>query len=78
MIKLYNAQTDEYLGEITDDQFDFMQAQLEEEAAEDQDYYLNQATIDLLAERGADPALVAVLTQALGERDDLDLRWEEA
>jgi len=42
MPKLYNATTGAELGEITDEQLEFLQDQLEEESAEDQDYYINQ------------------------------------
>ena len=76
MIKLYDAGSGAVLGEITPDQLAFLRAQLEEENAEDQDYYINEATIDLFAARGAPPALLALLRQGLGQRDDMDIRWE--
>lgn len=78
MIQLFDARSGTYLGDISEAQFAFMRAQLEEEGAEDQDYYINGATLDLFASRGADPALVALLRQALGARDDMDVRWETA
>lgn len=52
MPKLYNATTGAELGEITDEQLEFLQDQLEEESAEDQDYYINQETLDYFAEQG--------------------------
>ncbi|RIK43792.1 MAG: galactosyldiacylglycerol synthase [Chloroflexi bacterium] len=76
MIKVYDARTGSFLGEISEPQLAFLQAQLEEEGAEDQDYYINQATLDLLTARGADPALLALLQQALGNREEMDVRWE--
>jgi hypothetical protein len=30
----------------------------------------------MFEQRGADPALVALLRQALGDREDMDIRWE--
>jgi hypothetical protein len=33
--------------------------------------------VDLLAGKDADPALVALLRQALGSREEMDIRWEE-
>jgi processive 1,2-diacylglycerol beta-glucosyltransferase len=77
MIVLFDNQTGAELGALTPDQFAFLTAQLEEESAEDQDYYINQATVDLLAGQGADPALVALLRQALGSREEMEIRWEE-
>lgn len=49
--------------------------QLEEEAADDQDYYINRATLEYFAQQGADPALLELLRKALGEREEMDLRW---
>ncbi len=78
MIQVFNARSGAYLGDVSETQFDFMQAQLEEESAEDQDYYINQATLDLFETRGADPALIALLRQALGSQEDMDIRWQPA
>jgi processive 1,2-diacylglycerol beta-glucosyltransferase len=77
MIKLYEASTGKHLGDITEAQFQSMRDQLEEEAAADQDYYINQTTVDLFEERGVDPALVTLLRQALGTREEMDIRWEQ-
>jgi processive 1,2-diacylglycerol beta-glucosyltransferase len=76
MIELYDANSGAVVGEISAEQLAFLRAQLEEESAEDQDYYINEATLDLFAARGADPALLAVLRQALGQREEMDIRWE--
>jgi hypothetical protein len=78
MIKLYDAQSNAHLGEISEAQLDFIRAQLEEEDAADQDYYINSATVDLFEARGADPALISLLRTALGTRDEMDIRWAEA
>jgi processive 1,2-diacylglycerol beta-glucosyltransferase len=75
MLKLVNAQTNTEIGEITQAQLDFMIGQLEEESARDTDYYINQETLDLFAQRGADPALVSLLRNALGSQPDMDVRW---
>ena len=48
---------------------------LEEESAEDTDFYINQATVDMLEQEGADAALVKLLRTALGGRADMDIRW---
>lgn len=75
MIKLYDAQTNTEIGEITQAQLDFLTGQLEEESATDTDYYVNVDTVDYFAQQGADAALVALLRQALGDRPDMDIRW---
>ena len=56
MVKLYNAATNQLLGDITDDQLQFIIDQFEEEWEGDQDYYVNTATIDMLKDAGADPS----------------------
>lgn len=75
MVKLYDNDTNQLLGEISDAQLDFMMSQLEEESAEDRDYYINQPTLDLFEARGAEPALMTVLRRALGDRPDMEIRW---
>lgn len=76
MIQLFDARSGTSIGTVSEEHLAFMRAQLEEESADDQDYYLNQATLEMFEQRGADPALVALLRQALGNRDDMDIRWE--
>jgi hypothetical protein len=59
MVKLYNAATSQLLGDITEDQLQFLIDQFEEEWEGDQDYYIDTATIDTLTDAGADPSLLA-------------------
>lgn len=75
VIRLYDEATDQEIGQITEEQFQFLQDQLEEESSDDDDYYLNRETVELLAARGADPALLHLLRDAMGSREDLDVRW---
>jgi hypothetical protein len=75
MIKLYDKDTRVFLGTITEVQLQFLIDQLEEESTEDTDYYINQATLDLFEEIGADADLLALLRQALGTREDLEIQW---
>lgn len=75
MVQLFDKQTGAEIGTLTDDQFQFLVDRLEEESSEDNDYYLNRTTVDVLESDGADPALVQVLRAALGDRDETDVRW---
>ena len=75
MVKIYDARDDRYLGSITDEQFQFLVDQLEEESEVDQDYYLNNLTVDGFQEAGADAALVDLLRGALSGREEVDIRW---
>lgn len=76
MIHIYNDATDEFIGSISEEDFRFLQSDLEEESLEDVNYYINQATVDMFEQQGASPALVAVLRAALGDEEDVDIRWE--
>jgi hypothetical protein len=75
MVQLFDKQTGAEVGILTDDQFQFLVDHLEEESSDDDDYYLNRSTVDVLESAGADPELVQVLRRALGDRDEMDLRW---
>lgn len=75
MITLRDKESGNPIGTITDTQLQFLADQLEEEWEEDADYWLDQSTIDLLAERGADESLVGLLRRAMGEREEMEITW---
>lgn len=75
MVKLYDAGTNQLLGEITDEQLRLLIDQFEEESDDDQDYYINTATIDMLKDAGADASLLAMLQRVLGNKGEGDIRW---
>lgn len=75
MIQLYDAESGAEIGTITEEHLRFLIDQLEEESEEDQDYYINRTTLDIFEGNGADPALLEVLRRALGQREEMDIRW---
>lgn len=75
MIRLFDAESDAPLGTITEAQLEFLIEELEEESSTDRDYFINVATVDMLEEDGADPALLALLRDALGDREEMEVRW---
>lgn len=75
MVQLFDKQSGTEFGTISDDQFQFLVDHLEEESTDDDDYYLNRTTVEILEGAGADPELLAVLRRGLGDRDEMDLRW---
>ena len=77
MITLYNEETGTTLGEITEEQLEFLEEELVEEGEEDPDYFIDLDTVDMLAQRGADPALLALLRQAIGHGDGIEITWSE-
>lgn len=76
MTTLKNKDTGATIGTLTEAQLQFLIDQLEEESREDTDYWLNRAQIAIFKEQGADSELVAMLEQALGEADDMEVMWE--
>lgn len=78
MYRLFDAETGAAVGTISDEQFRFLEDQLEEESADDRDYYFSRAMIDVLEGNGAPPELVTLLRRALGDREGVELRWEES
>ncbi len=75
MIELRDKTTDEYLGTIDDDELQFLIDDLEEESAEDRDYYIDPDTIQMLEDDGAPPSLITLLQKSLGSRDGIEVRW---
>lgn len=75
MIRLKNKDTGEVLGTISEDELQILIDHLEEEFEEDTDYYLNRVTVEMLADQGADRALVDILEHALGDSDDVEIVW---
>jgi len=76
MIDLYDANTNQLLGSITEADLKVLVDGLEEESLQDQDYYIDQATIDLLADGRATEHLLGLLRRALDGRDGADIRWQ--
>lgn len=63
------------VGELTEEQLDFLIDNLEEEWSEDRDYYVNKDMVAMLEQRGADSGLVRLLQEALGDKDEVDVLW---
>jgi processive 1,2-diacylglycerol beta-glucosyltransferase len=75
MINLYDTKTGALLGQISEQQLQFLMDQLEEEYQEDQDYAFTGMTIDYLQGQGAGQDLVSLLRRALGDKDEISIRW---
>jgi len=76
MIELRDKDTGRSIGSITENQLQFLIDQLEEDSSKDTDYYLNSATLDMFADNGIDPQLLALLRGALGNREDMEIEWD--
>jgi hypothetical protein len=76
MIDLYDANTNQPLGSITEADLKVLVDALEEESLQDQDYYITGATIDVIADGKATEHLVRLLRGALGDAEGVDIRWQ--
>ena len=78
MVTLKMKETGKVLGKISDEEFQFLVDQLEEESEEDTDYYIDGATIDMLEEAGAPPSLVSLLRTAAPGDDGVEIEWSRS
>lgn len=79
MITLFNAETDEAIGSITEMDLQLLVDVLEETSPGDTDYYIDEATIDVISEGGrATDHLLTVLRDGLGAEHGIEVRWEKA
>ena len=76
MIDLYDEATNLLIGSITEADLQVLVDALEEESLDDHDYYIDAATIDIVADGRATEHLVKVLRDALGTKEGLDVRWQ--
>jgi len=76
MIRLYDNDNDQEIGQITEAQLDFLQEQLIEETLDSTTFSLAPATVDSLAMNGGDPEVVGLLRKAIGSRTSMELRFD--
>lgn len=77
MVKIFNKDTGELIGNITEAQLQFLIDHLEEEADDDIDYYINLPTIESFQEMGAEEGLLEVLKKGLGNSEEMEIRYEK-
>ena len=63
------------IGDITERQLACLRDQLEEESSTDRDYYIDEATVEVLEGAGADAELTALLRRAIGSRGGVEIEW---
>jgi len=76
MPRLFRLDTEADIGVISPAQLQFLIEQLEEEHDEDQDYYIDRDTLELLSDNGIDHELLAMLEKAMGDDDSMDIAWD--
>jgi processive 1,2-diacylglycerol beta-glucosyltransferase len=76
MPKLYLVESNALIGEISEDSLEFLIENLEEEDSGDRDYFIDKDTLEMLEDAGAEPGLLSLLRDALGDKEEMDIRWE--
>jgi len=75
MINLHEKDTGKPLGQITEEQLQYLIDNLEEEWLEDQDYAITPLLLENFEAREADPDLIALLKEALGDKEVIEIVW---
>ena len=75
MIHLREKDTNVPLGSISEEQLQFLIDQLEEEWEEDRDYSITPMLIQAFEGANADPELITLLKDALGDREEVIIVW---
>lgn len=76
MIKIFNKETREFLGRISEGDLAFLSDQLEEESIDDTDYYIRKETLESFPEQGASPHLLEVLRGGMRNDSAIEISWE--
>jgi hypothetical protein len=77
VIDLFDKDTNQHLGNITEAELQHLANSLEVESPRDTDFYIQKDTISLLADDGlATDHLLKVLRTAIGSADGVEIRWE--
>ena len=76
MIDIYDNETNALVGTITEADLKVLADHLEQESSEDQDYYIDAATLDVIGDGQATEHLLGVLRKALGTADGVEIRWQ--
>jgi hypothetical protein len=77
MISLQEKGTSKPLGQITEEQLQYLIDHLEEEWLEDQDYAITPLLLQYFEEQGADAGLVSLLRDALAGREEIEVVWSK-
>ena len=79
MIAVSDKSSGASLGSITESQLQILVDHLEETSLDDQDYYIDRRTIDMIKAVARDyAAVLEMLERALGDRDGVDIVWSRS
>ncbi|MEK7325951.1 MAG: hypothetical protein AAB217_11910 [Chloroflexota bacterium] len=75
MPELYLKSDNTHLGHISLDDLNFLIGHLEEESLTDEDYTIDRVTFEFLKGQGISPNLQALLEKALGDKDEVEIKY---
>ena len=76
--RLVVKDTRQPIADVTAEQVQTLVDLLEEEDSQDHDYYIDEAVLDYMADKGADPTLLAKLRSAVPMTGGIEVEWTEA
>jgi hypothetical protein len=76
-IRVVNKANGSSIGDITQEDLQFLTEQMEEESSKDIDYFVDSATVDMFEEAGGSKALIDMLRKAVGNTDGIDIVLEK-
>jgi len=77
MIQIFDKDTGEKIGIISNEDLQFLVDQLEEEGIDDKDYAVTPLLLEFWETNENQPAVVELLRTALGEREGMNIVWEQ-
>ena len=78
MPELYLKSDNTHLGHISADDLKFLTAHLEEESLTDEDYTIDRMTFEFLKSQGISPNLQAIIEKALGNKDEVEIKYTKS
>jgi hypothetical protein len=76
MIELFNKKNGDFLGNISEEGLQFLVDNLEEESLTDDDYYLNETTLEMLKEKGLHEDVSKIIAGAMDENGEVDIQYK--
>lgn len=78
MPELYLKSDNTHLGHVSLDDLNFLVAHLEEESLTDEDYTIDRMTFEFLKSQGISPILQAIIEKALGDKDEVEIKYTKS
>ena len=74
-IRISDKATGRTIGEVSEQDLAILAGHMEEESSTDQDYYVESTAIEAIEHLGASSEFVALLRNAVGSSDGIDIVW---